>query len=686
MIIESIRVKNFRSILDATLICDELTALVGPNGSGKSTFLRALELFYSPSPKIEAEDFYNSDIAAEVTIAVTFTSLSVKAVQRFSSYLQGGTLTVERVIKLIDGKLSATYHGASLKNLEFQQIRDGMNIKDRGKTAREQYEKVRKKPEYANLPEWSNISAVKLALEKWEADHPDKCKRQHDDGRFFGFTEVGQGYLGQFTRFLFIPAVRDATEDAAEGRGSAITELMDMVVRSVVAKKEVIGKLQEETQQRYEEIMRPENIPELQGLSGLLSKTLKTFVPNASVNLHWLTGQIKIEMPKAEVKLVEDRYPTAVHRAGHGLQRAFIMTLLQHLAMAKPAGEGKSEEPTERDVTSSGANLEAKITTLPNLILAIEEPELYQHPNRQRHMARILLKLAKGSTPGVAEKTQIIYATHSPLFVGLDRFNQIRRLQKIDDGEDKPRITRVVGTTLERVAERLWEADGKKGNKYTDITLISRLHAIMTPWINEGFFADLVVLVEGEDDYAAILGMARTMKKDLESMGISIIPVNGKTNLDRPALIFKEFEIPVYMLWDSDSHKGETAGLCQTCGKRLDGKPDPADNRRLLRIVGENEEDWPAHQKPYFCCFQHDLESTLKSEIGADLFEALLDECKREFGIPKRKHAIKNPNVIENIIERAKGKRKICKALENIVLSIINLAGTCAESSTREEF
>ena len=30
MIIESIRVKNFRSILDATLICDELTALVGP--------------------------------------------------------------------------------------------------------------------------------------------------------------------------------------------------------------------------------------------------------------------------------------------------------------------------------------------------------------------------------------------------------------------------------------------------------------------------------------------------------------------------------------------------------------------------------------------------------------------------------------------------------------------------------
>ena len=30
----------------------------------------------------------------------------------------------------------------------------------------------------------------------------------------------------------------------------------------------------------------------------------------------------------------------------------------------------------------------------------------------------------------------------------------------------------------------------------------------MTPWMGEGFFADVVVLVEGEDDRAAILGYA----------------------------------------------------------------------------------------------------------------------------------------------------------------------------------
>ena len=53
-----------------------------------------------------------------------------------------------------------------------------------------------------------------------------------DDGKFFGFAGVSQGYLGYFTKFIKVPAVRDAAEDAAEGRGSCITEIMDLVVRS----------------------------------------------------------------------------------------------------------------------------------------------------------------------------------------------------------------------------------------------------------------------------------------------------------------------------------------------------------------------------------------------------------------------------------------------------------------------
>lgn len=75
MIIESIYIKNYRSVLEETLYFDNLTALVGANGSGKSSFLHALELFYGQSPKVESEDFYNEDITKDIIIAITFKEL-----------------------------------------------------------------------------------------------------------------------------------------------------------------------------------------------------------------------------------------------------------------------------------------------------------------------------------------------------------------------------------------------------------------------------------------------------------------------------------------------------------------------------------------------------------------------------------------------------------------------------------
>src|SRR5262249_11088176 len=156
----------------------------------------------------------------------------------------------------------------------------------------------------------------------------------------------------------------------------------------------------------------------------------------------------------------------------------------------KPAESGGEISQPEESQPEQG-------TILPDLVLAIEEPELFQHPNRQRHLAKLFLQLAHGSTPGVANKTQIIYATHSPLFVGIDRFNQLRLFKKMPNGEGKPKVTKIVRVTLDHIAEKLWEMDGKQGVPYTAINLGPRLHAIMTPVLNEGFFADAVVLVEG---------------------------------------------------------------------------------------------------------------------------------------------------------------------------------------------
>ena len=111
-------------------------------------------------------------------------------------------------------------------------------------------------------------------------------------------------------------------------------------------------------------------------------------------------------MPQAQIKLREDDYASKVERTGHGLQRAFIVTMLQHLAAARTPKTSLENKTLEDDL-----KLPTVATEMPNLVLAIEEPELYQHPSRQRHLASVLLNLATGVILGVAQNTQVIYTT-----------------------------------------------------------------------------------------------------------------------------------------------------------------------------------------------------------------------------------------------------------------------------------
>ena len=248
MIIKSVHVRNFRSIAEESLRCDDLTVLAGPKGAGKSAFLRSLEIFYTPSPRISVEDFYAEDTDEQITISVTFTDLSEQARAQFKGYIQGDELTVERVIAIGDGKPVAKYHGSTLQNLDLSRVREAEGAANK----RAAYAAVQEQERYRDLPRWSNQTAALEALKDWEARHPEACVRRRDEGQFFGFTEVGQGYLGRYTRYVLVPAVRDASEDAAEGKGSILSEIMDLVVRSILAEKEEIKQLREQTQDKYE--------------------------------------------------------------------------------------------------------------------------------------------------------------------------------------------------------------------------------------------------------------------------------------------------------------------------------------------------------------------------------------------------------------------------------------------------
>ena len=524
MLVNSVSVRNYRCVKDAVLQCATFTSMVGPNGVGKSTFLRALELFYEPAPRITADDFFGGDTSVELTIAVTFRRLTSEASSLFSKYVRDDALTVERVFVLNGGKVVSRYYGAISRHPAFASVRSGLETKDRGKTARAAYDELRLQGKYNSLPEWKALGEVLPALAMWEEINPTECVLERDDGQFFGFSEVAQGFLGRFTRLLFIPAVREAAADAAEGRGSVLSAMMDLVVRSALTNKDAFRRLQARSQVLYERLIDPARLSELKSLSEQLTTTLQLYVPDAGVALAWHPAQsLALPIPTADVKLTEGDYETAVDRTGHGLQRAFILTMLQQLSNVRA-----SQTPPE------GQNP----TEYPSLVLAIEEPELYQHPSRQRHLAKTLMGLTSGVIPGVTQSTQVICATHSPLFVSIERIDAIRLLRREPTGDGQPKATKVVSTTVNRLAEIIWRADNSPNPKYTGATLLPRMKSIMTPWVNEGFFAEVVVLVEGEDDRAALLGTAQLLGIDIDGNGIAILPCGGKRALIGPFAIF----------------------------------------------------------------------------------------------------------------------------------------------------
>jgi len=640
MIIKTVQVSNFRCIRDAMLNLDPLTVLIGPNGSGKSCLLKAIDMFYTPSARYDETDFY--DNSKDITITLSFGDLRSDEKEFFKKYVEGNSLTVEKVMSWPTSKTSQKYHGMSLRNPNFEAFR-----KAKGQALRDEYQKLLET--YADLPAYSNKDDAETALSQWEANNLQQCSRVRDDGQFWGFKEVGEAHLEKYTRFIPIPAVKDATEDAVEGKSSATSEIIDLVIRNELAQKKEFVEFQQETVNRYRGVL-----PDLGDLSNRLTEAIQGFVPESKINLKWTDVEdLALPSPRAETKLLEDGYFSPVDKTGHGLQRAYILTMLQQLSLTQAATTGP---------ISSDAIVE-KTAAAPCLIISVEEPELYQHPDRQRHFSKALLQLSVRKLAGVAERIQVIYSTHSPLFVDLDRFEQLRIFRKVPGSEGKPRHATVTCTTLEDIARNAEAIRGKSEGTYSKESLKPHLQVLLTPWFNEGFFSRLVVLVEGVTDRGAVLGVASSLGHDLESRGVSVIPYNSKSSLLYALLIFHSLGIPVYGIWDGDSN--------------LQGDSNNAKcNRTLLRSFNESEEDCPETVTDRFAVFKTDLLETFRAEVGSQLFDRLLQEYLRRLELRDVKKLMGNPSIVRDFYgEIGKSGGSSSKTMENIVSNIVARLG-----------
>lgn len=163
------------------------------------------------------------------------------------------------------------------------------------------------------------------------------------------------------------------------------------------------------------------------------------------------------------------------------------------------------------------------------VIIAIEEPELYLHPHGCRHFYKLLKNLAN-------DGLQVIYTTHERSFIDISNFESIHIVKK--EGDETKVYSGISFSISFSVPSQLEQV--KLASKFNE-------------YINEVFFADKVILVEGFSDKIACQLALEKLGIDIDLKNISIIECGSKTAIEPIAQILKHFNIKTYALLDADA-------------------------------------------------------------------------------------------------------------------------------------
>lgn len=566
MRIETVAIDNLRCIKQSVAHLDPYTCFVGPNGAGKSTVLCALNIFFrnidsAPTDlaSLVAQDFHLQCVAEPIEITVTFVDLNAEARKDFKEYIRQDKLTISAIAHFdpVTGKADVKQYGKRL-GMEalkpfFKALGDQALVKDLKAIV---VELENANPEIAALKLKTTRDEMSNGLREYEASKPDECVLIPSEDQFYGISK-GANKLAKYVQWIYIPAVKDASEEESGTKTTALGRLLARTVNAKLSFTADLDALVRETRLRYQSILDA-NQTALDGISQSLGDRLAEWAhPQATLRVVWENDSAKavnVAPPIAGVLAGESGFEGKLARLGHGFQRSFLLALLQELASFD-----------DKDA--------------PSLLLGCEEPELYQHPPQARHLAAIFERLS-------VQGSQILVTTHSPYFVSGENFESIRTVRRSLDNN----CSTIRQYTFADLASRFAEVLDKPLRNSSATS--AKLHQALQPSLSEMFFTQKLVLVEGLEDVAYIQAwMVLTDRWDnFRRCGAHVVPVNGKSELIRPAIIALGLEIPTLAIIDADGDKltkTDPKGIkVDNPSVRLDHERD---NRALVRLFGGDE-------------------------------------------------------------------------------------------------
>ena len=599
MKIESVRIENFRSFKDGTIPFNDYACLVGPNGAGKSTILTALNVFFRESENIptdlsqlDSEDFHCKKTESPIRITVTFTDLNQEAQDDFADYVRQDRLVVSAVATYgqAAGPAEVKQFGQRLGMYAFAPFFKALDEGKRVAELKEIYANLQST--FTDLPPSGTKDKMVQTLRDYETAHSNDCELIPSEDQFYGFSK-GANRLAKHIQWVYVPAVKDATSEQVEARNSALGKLLFRTVRSKTNFDETVKALRTSMQNQYQALLDG-NQHVLDEISEALQGRLSEWAhPDAKLRLQWKQDpdkSVRVEEPWAHILAGEGDFEGELARFGHGLQRSYLLALLQELAGSDVSG-------------------------VPTLILACEEPELYQHPPQARHLADVLHRLSR-------DNSQVIISTHNPLFVSGEGFEDVRMVRK-DAGDESSSVSHMSFT---EIAEAIGDAVGEQPTKPEGA--LAKIHQALQSGLNEMFFTRRLVLVEGLEDVAYILAYINLLERSDEyrGLGCHIVPANGKSELLQPVVIAKHMGIPTYLVFDADADKPDKNGSRTKHEK---------DNKALLTLAGVQNPD-PMPVETFWgaglTIWHSNIGEVVRTEIGNGEWAAFRAEADNRFG------------------------------------------------------
>lgn len=589
MRIKSVRIQNYRCIEDLTIEFDTVTSLIGPNDTGKSTVLEALDWFFNGV----AKDLSSDDVSgygaknAAIEIEVDFDSLEREDREAIGEqYMQpdADSFTIRRVWQ--DGSEDAI---CTVRSFElFTQIRDS----NTAKTFKEAYERVRGEHPELELPSATTRAACERVLVDWEAHHGERLQERPVNALpLFG----PRGKLRSRFVFAFLSVDMRAGAEAVDGRGTLLSRITSTIDRGPAEAE--LDRVYEQYRRREEAVLTKFIEPQTRAVNDAL--TLEVAAIRAGRGIRIEAGTVRSRSSiQLGIHVSDGMRVSPLALEGHGLQRS---TLLAGLIVASGDPSGGKEGPA--------------------VMLAVEEPESYQHPAQSRQLARVLRDRAE--KPG--SRLSVCYATHSPIFVNAANVDQVRRLSRTHEPNTGLTPTSVLSFSRTRLREDL------KRIQVRPEALQAQIDAVFSEPFVDSLFATGVVLVEGDTDKAVIEEVAAKTGA-LECFGVMVASANGKGNLVVAHAILAQLGIPSLTVFDSDSGNADRLRKRGRSQQEIDDedRKNSTLNRAILEYHGVADlSDYPAgRQSPHLVVWDDNLEQVLQDTWAAwtPTHESLLAE------------------------------------------------------------